>query len=282
MNSVVQGPSCKPMPAEEYHADKSAWSKGMLLDFRKRRSLCYRRHVLCDAPEKPPSREMDLGELAHAALLEPHRLTREYIAYPQGILASNGAVSTKAAKEFRDAHRAAGHVVLKAEDFDAVAEMVESVQTSIGKWLTSSAMVEHALYWQDEATGLSCKCRPDLLVVTSKHAVILDVKTTGDVNPHEFQRRMESMGYWLQDAHYSAGVRALCHKEPLFLFVVVENAWPFQCAVYELSKHDKAKSYDCHRETLTAVAGCLRSGDWSDSWQGVVNIVNLREWVYSN
>lgn len=270
---------CHPMNASEYHQDKSAWSKSMLMDFRERRSTCYARHILGTAPPDKATRQMDLGDLAHAALLEPHRLKTDYVAIPKDLLASNGALSTKAAKDFKASNEAQGITVLKADEFSAVEQMVKSVRAKIGRWLDVPAKIEHALYWEDDLTGIRCKCRPDFLVVKPTSCVVLDVKTTADASPFEFQKRVEQHGYWLQDAHYSAGVKAVFGRDPLFLFVVVETVWPFQCAVYELSTPDKANARDVRTQLLIDVGACQESGDWDDDWANQITTLNLRQWA---
>lgn len=269
---------CRPMPEAEYHADKTAWSKSMLWDFVCRRSKCYATHFLGLAPPETSKRCFDLGDLAHAAILEPHRLESDYIAYPASLLAKNGAVSTNAAKEFRDSHEAAGRVVMKQEDFDIVAKMVESVRAKLGQWLKAPAKIEHAIYWTDGNSGLRCRCRPDFLVESVP--IILDVKTTDDVTPAIFKRRVETLGYWLQDVHYSAGIGALLAVEPMFLFVVVESEWPHQCAAFELSQSDKFAGREYHTKLLDDVAECMETGDWSDSWEEQIIPLYLNDWTF--
>lgn len=282
MSIITDTKYCREMDADSYHQDKTAWSKSMLMDFRERRSTCYARHILGTAPPEKTTRVMDLGDLAHAALLEPHRLATDYVAVPDELLATNGAMSTKDAKAFKATNEALGITVLKSNDFDAVTEMVKSVQAKLGPWLTAPAKIEHAIYWTDESTGIRCKCRPDFLVVNDKACVVLDVKTTSDVSPGEFQRRVESMAYWLQDAHYSAGVRAVFGKEPLFLFLAVETTWPFACAVYEISQMDREDAFEAHRQLLIDVGACQESGIWEDEWATKVTTLTLRQWAIKN
>lgn len=279
MTTATDKPRIVQMDSDSYHADSSAWSRSMLMDFRERRSICYARHVLGTAPAEKPSKAMDVGDLAHAALLEPHRLDTDYVVYPKELLAKNGAVSTNAAKEFRDSHNAAGHVVVKQEDFDVVAKMVQSVKSKFGHWLKEGGLVENAIYWTDEMSGIPCKIRPDFLVKTYV-PVVLDIKSTGDVSPDQFRRRVESLGHWLQDAHYSAGVRELYGADPVFVFIVVESSWPYQCAAYELTRDDKRLSEEVRRELLTEIGCCYESGIWADEWEGIVNPLKLHPKTY--
>lgn len=283
MSETIAAPVCRPMPAEQYHSDKSAWSKGMLMDFRERRSVCHARHILGTAPEVKSSRSMDIGDVAHVALLQPEKLATHYVTFPSEILAKNGAVSTTEAKAFKAEHESQGKIVLKESEFAIVEAMVTAITTSkVGKWFEASAKIEHALYWTDEVTELRCKCRPDFLVVNQNVAVVLDIKTTGDASPLEFQKRVESMCYWLQDSHYSSGVQSVFDVSPRFLFVAVESEWPHACAVYELSESDKRIANDTRAQTLIDVATCFETNDWRDEWTQDITTLNLRKYVYSN
>lgn len=281
MNTEVQTRTgIFPMESEAYHADKSAWSNSMIQDFRRRKSACYEKHILGTAPEFETTPAMRLGTATHAALLEPHRVEDLFAIYPENILASNGAASTKEAKAFREIHEEMGRLVMKASDMDAVRAMVASVTAKIGQWLTHDAKIEHAIYWTDEETGVRCKCRPDFLCQKPGFALTLDLKTTADCSPSEFQRKVETMGYWMQDAHYSAGIKATTGLDPMFLFVAVETEWPFDCAVYEIEPSDRSKARITRAYTLTQIAAAQESNNWNDRWLTDVNRLALKPWIY--
>lgn len=268
-----------PMEAEAYHADKSAWSNSMLKDFRRRRSACYERHILGTAPEFETTAAMRLGTATHAALLEPERIDDLFAIYPDSLLSSNGAASTKEAKAFREVQEQFGRLVMKASEMDSVRAMVSSVRAKIGQWLTHDAKIEHAIYWTDEETGVRCKCRPDFLCMKPGFALTLDLKTTADVSPSEFQRKIENMGYWLQDAHYSAGTKAATGIDPMFLFVAVETDWPYSCAAYRIRDTDRSRARVERMHALHQISVCQKSGNWEDSWLSEVNEVSLRSWA---
>lgn len=268
-----------PMEAEAYHADKSAWSNSMLKDFRRRKSACYERHILGTAPEFETTPAMRLGTATHAALLEPDRMDDLFAIYPDSILSSNGAASTKEAKAFRAVQEQFGRLVMKASEMDSVRAMVASVSAKIGQWLTHDAKIEHAIYWTDEETGVRCKCRPDFLCVKPGFALTLDLKTTSDCSPDEFRRKVETMSYWLQDAHYSAGIKAATGADPMFLFVAVENEWPFDCAAYQIRESDRVAASMVRRETLMQIGQAQKSGNWQDAWLTEVTQLTLKPWV---
>lgn len=262
---------------DEYHASTGYWSRGMLWEFLQRRSVCYQTYILGTAPEQRATKAMDIGTLAHAALLEPHRLESMYTLYPANILAKNGAVSTNEAKAFRDEREAAGQICLKAQDFETVIKMSQAVTNKVGRWLTDDAKIEHSIYWHDK-TGLPSRCRPDVLIVRDELCLCIDIKSTADITPQWFRKRVEDGGYWLQDAHYSEGIEQLTGKRPRFVFVVVESEWPYECVLYEIREADRAQAFIKRQQIAYSIAGCLESGDWSDDWSADINTLSITKW----
>lgn len=266
---------CFPMPSAEYHADKTAISASGLKTFRRSR----REFEL--GISKEPTEAMNAGTLAHAALLEPEKLETLFPIYPKDILGSNGAINTNAAKEWRDSHIAAGRVPVKREQFDRAAEMVKSIKATIGPWLTKDAICEHAIYWEDEETGLLCKCRPDFLVERRHIILTVDIKTTDDPMPAEFSRRVDQMAHWLQVPHYNAGAKAHFGGEPDFMFAAVESDWPFRTVVHQLSQADAFAAKMTWNVHMANLKKCKETGDFADPWEGRVNELTVKPWTIS-
>lgn len=291
MNSVVaetptrevasgQRLGCFPQSAADYHANTAAIGASGLKDFRRSR----REYSLGISKESTP--DMDTGTLAHAALLEPDKVTDLFPIYPAEILAkkdgkvsADGAVSTTEAKKWRDAHRASGRIPVKQEQFDRVAEMVKSVKETLGPWLSVDAICENSLYWIDEATGLLCKCRPDFLLPKPGIVLVVDLKTTDNPTPSEFGRKVETLAHWMQPVHYGDGVEEVFGQPPEFMFAAVENDYPFRCVVHELSQKDLHAARAVRNRLLRDLAICKRSGNFSDPWEGQVNELELKPWA---
>lgn len=269
-----------PMAAAEYHADKAAVSKSMLSDFRYSHRLFYHQHVACDAPAEKSSKRMDIGTLAHIALLEPERMAESYAIFPRDVLAKNGAESTNAAADYRAENEAMGRVVLKQHEFDQVQRMAESVRRKVGHWLAVEKRIEHAVYWTDPATGLRCRCRPDWLIEKCDEAFILDFKTTDDPKPGPFTRVAESFDYHLQDDHYSDGVSINLQKPVHFLFLVVSTQFPFIPVLYEQELPEKAASSRLRAKLMSQLSACHRHNDWSDDWEQDVRPLKLRPFAF--
>lgn len=272
---------CYPQSSAEYHASDAIGATGLKTFRRSRREFFL-------GISKEPTPDMDTGTLAHAALLEPDKVTDLFPIYPAEILAkkdgkvsADGAISTNAAKDWRDAHRAAGRIPVKQEQFDRVAEMVKSIKATLAPWLVHDAICEHSIYWVDEETGLLCKCRPDFLVRGPRFILVMDLKTTDDPTPAQFAKRVGQIGHWIQPPHYMAGVKATFGDAPEFIFAAQENDYPFRCVTHELRPSDLEAANSARRKHLDGLAECKRSGNFADNWDGKVNALELKPWDIS-
>lgn len=276
-----RGQGIFPMPAADYFSH-AAVSQSMLKVFMDRRRLYEAYFVTREAEQPEPTDPMRKGTACHTAILEPDRFESLVIEYPRELLAKNGAVSTSDAKAFRDEHQAAGRVVLKEAEAAQVRAMAKSVRRVCGKWLALPGQKEQCIYWQDEITGLQCKARLDWLIPKGDRNFIFDLKTTVDASPAAFRKRVEDGRYFLQPDHYCAGVESVTGQRTAFIFVAVENEFPYACALYELDADAIASSIAARRKALDTLAACLESQDFSEPWERRVNSLNVREWAFSS
>lgn len=276
------------LPSSVYFADYSAVSQSMLKKFADRRRLYEGHYVTGTIPEEPDSDPMRKGTATHTALLEPQRFESIVLTYPAELLAkkngkvsADGAVSTDAAKEFRDKHEAAGHVVLKEKDAVAVRAMADSVRRVCSEWFDLPSMKERAVYWTDQETGLRLKLRLDWLIQHGSRGTVFDIKTTGNSSPWEFRKRVEQQKYWMQTAHYIEGVKAAFGlSEVEFYFVVVETEPPYTPAVYPLDHPSLCSAFVARRRYLNQLAACLESGDFSEPWEQRLLPLPLRDFCF--
>ena len=277
------------LTATQYHADYSAIGRSSLWTFRESRRQYEAEHVTKTAPARKKSKPMDIGTLSHYGLLEPEKFPTQYAVFPADVLAKkdgkpscDGAESTDAARKFREVNERAGKVVLKQADFEIVSQVVESVRSELDwlGWLDVKARREQAIYWTEPKTGLPCKTLLDWLIVAKGTAFVLDFKTTNNADPTAFRYICEDKGYWLQDAHYSEGAGLVTGLPVEFLFIVAETKFPFRCTIVQLSPRDRAAAAEARRGILSNLAGCLKSGDFSEPWEHRVNELALRPSCY--
>lgn len=268
-------------PAEAYHL-RHEISKGMLADYHESPRLFEGRYITNTVPRKKATKSMELGTLCHAAILEPDRIGELYAEIPSEVLASNGALSTKAAKDFVADARYRGQVPLKADDFAQVKAIAESVRATVGDWLGLGAITERTITWTHAATGLECRCKPDWIRPTNRNTAIgFDVKTTNDISLHGFRGSMESFTYWLQDAHYSEGIeRATGLPVEQFIFVAVETEAPYRCRAFQLDNESRAAAVESRERLTERLAESYRTSNWADPWEGSVTKVSIRGFAF--
>ena len=85
-----------------------------------------------------------------------------------------------------------------------------------------------------------CKCRPDLLIDDGHGGVLyLEIKTAAATGERDWRSSSWRYGYWLQQAHYEAGILASGAAAVRTIFVVVRKSFPHDVRFYEFSADDR-------------------------------------------
>lgn len=179
--------------------------------------------------EPVEKKTFDIGRAAHRLTLGAGG---DYVAIPPDILASNGAASTKAAKEWIADARADGMTPLKAEEVDLIGRIADSVR---GKLADMGMEIDPA---RSEATVLAeidgCPVRARIDNAPVGKPYLLDLKTTTDASPDGCVRAVAGYGYDVQAAHYLSAWEAATGERRRMRFVMVEKEPPFEVGVVEL------------------------------------------------
>lgn len=186
------------------------------------------------ANDRPRSTDaMELGTLAHAALLEPHRFRGEYVSEPVWTFDWNKQrkESTKERAAWKEENEGLTQVPrldwLKLEGMRKAVKEHEKASE-----LLSARPVEVSCFWQEPGWGLA-KCRLDVL--DHARCRITDLKTTVDPDPRLFRNAVHKYGYALQAAWYLRGARAVGIDDvEHFTIVAVQKTAPFEVRVYSL------------------------------------------------
>lgn len=270
------------MPIEDYHSlTADSISKTGLDDMARSPMHYYARHLHPDrpTPERKPSH--DFGNMLHCAVLEPEQFDQRYCVLPPGAPkrpteaqwnAVKSSESSEAAKAFwlDWNQRTAGKATIPAADRDAVRQMAASVRKLTNVWgkLSGAEVLkgpsEVSAFWVDEQTGEACRCRPDkVFMLNSKQALLCDLKGFGDVRPREFSRQCGKLSYHVQDAWYSDGFAHASGIEVVgFVFLVVEDTWPFAAASFVLGQESRLEGFNEYRHLLDLYAQCKRTDTW--------------------
>lgn len=280
------GYTCTEMPADLYHADPAIGSTG-LEDFRESRRLYEGRYVTKTIPPLTQSPAMELGTWIHTRLLEPDQYFAT-LADPLPDVAPDGKSWLR--RKGSDHEKWWAEELAKREGKIAINEAtrkkIEDIASSVlsKKWahalLRSKGQPEYSIFWTDQETGLRLKCRVDWFSVRS-----IDLKTTERPWPSAFVRTAVEFGYHRKRAHYLAGIAAKTGaKDPLLLHVAVGTAPPYSAGAYELGDNDRYLNASLGkiewRHTLTTLAHCLKTGDFSDAWEKEVMLLEYPGWAF--
>lgn len=260
---------------EEYHADHARIGHSMLDVFRASRKRYHGQYVAGTLPRSEPSDAMILGSLIHMAALEPERFALGTIVAPK--VDRRTTVGKADWQAFLDA--AGGKQVISAEQSETVNAVADAVRDHelANRLLSCAGLVESAITWTDEATGLELKSRRDKVVIGKE--LLIDLKTCRDASPEGFAKAAANFGYHRQAAFYLDGQHALTGQFWSFVFIAVETAPPYQVACYELDSEALSLGSAQNETALVQLADCYRTGNWVAPFEARINEISLPSWA---
>lgn len=241
-----------------HHALSSTQARQLL------KSPAHYRYALSH-PQAPKS-AFDLGTAVHAKVLG---VGAQIAVIPAEVLATNGAVSTTAAKEFIAQARAGGLIPVKADVAAEVDEMSEAVLAHPNARLLfeQDGQAEASVFATDLETGVELRARFDLLA-----PVCVDLKTTGkEASKDGFSKSVASFGYDVQRSHYLDTLELITGERRRMLFVVVESTAPYLVGVYELDRDFSDMGDVKAKAAREKLAACTRA----DTWPGYPTEIGL-------
>jgi hypothetical protein len=264
------------LPIEQYHGGPALSNSG-LRDFAR---SPFHYHALHINPLRPPSptRAGQLeGNLAHCMILEPDTFASRYAV---------GPVDDKRLKAWRDWEdkQPASLTLIKPCQYEVAQAQALAVRSipDVAAML-ARGKAEVSAYWIDEATGVPCRCRPDWThpcgTEDDPAVVLLDVKTYSDASPPAFAQQIARKGYHHQDAWYSTGYAKAAGVKVLgFVFVAVEDSWPFGACAFTLTEEERAAAAVENAALVQRFAECQRTDTWPPYSTGI-EIVQLPRWA---
>lgn len=191
----------------------------------------------CPAAAKvpfPDSPAMAFGRAVHCFVLEPSKFADNFAVYPKEV-----NLRTKEGKAYIENFRREneGKEVIDENDWQKITAMNKSIEDHPLAWiLIKQGISEQTIIWDDEDTGLRCKCRPDRIPDGNK-GVILDLKTTRSADEYSFKRDVVNLGYVREAGFYLEGFAQIMKadfKDLIFTFIAVEKEEPYRVEVYTL------------------------------------------------
>lgn len=266
------------MPEAEYHArpELSSTEARLILD-----SLARYRYKKDNPPLVAASKKFDVGSAVHSKVLGTGY---EAVMIPVDLLASNGAISTAAAKEFVAKTRAEGKIPLKAEEFEPIAAQAEAVLAHKGakQLFAQPADAEVSVFATDPETGVEERGRFDFLpkdfTLGAPSRIAVDLKTARDASPKGFTRAVADHGYDVQAVWYPDILKLITGEVAEMVFVAVEKEPPYLVAVHQLPPMWKEMGRTKAREARRLYAEAVASGIWS-GYGDEVNLLSPPTWL---
>jgi len=203
------------------------------------------------------SASFDIGHAVHARVLGTGL---QAIAYPEELLAANGAASTKAAKDWAAEQRANGLVPMKAVEVNVIRKISDAVlgHPEARNILETAAHRETSIF-STSPEGVNMRARFDIYGDTDA----ADLKTTTDASPRGFLRHVTEYGYHVQEAWYRDTHRFETGTElDTFKFIAVETSGPYQVAVHELDALFQRIGTELAKRARDTYAECVETGIW--------------------
>jgi len=239
----------------EYHSSSALSRSGVT-------TLCRRSPLHFWAAHQDPHRKpveetpaLRLGSAVHAYVLEPEVWESDYAVAPRCDRRTKEGKATWASF----VEESEGKTVLKREEGAQAVAIGEAVlKHDLARSLVRGGASEVSVFWEDEETGILCRCRPDHLPPSGQ---VVDLKTTLDASS-AFEKSAYNFGYHHQAAWYLYGCRAAGIDCRDFIFVAVEKTYPYAVAIYRASNSLIALGREEVRYAIKYYARCLESGKW--------------------
>lgn len=241
--------------------------------------------------EGPTPEHFLIGHAFEDLLLEREKFANTYFIYDEsGRPDPTKDFRSKENKAWKaeQLEAAAGLTVLNSAQFDLIKNMVASCEADHIAPYLKNIDVQHSYYWHDEATGLLCKTRPDVVKeLPNGNLMVLDVKTTQDASPSGFAKSFCNLNYGVQAAMQIDGVEAVTGKKvEMYRYLVAEKTAPYCAQVYKLGGSDIEFCQIQYKNLLTKLKRGLENENYialgygEDTTTGVLELT-LPNWYYT-
>lgn len=274
---LTAGGLVRDLDEATYHAHHSLSSTGAKTLLKSPARYLYER-------EHPKvSDAFDLGSVVHGMVLGTGW---PVVVVPDDLLASNGAASTKAAKDFIAAAREAGRIPMLSKEHAEARAMADAVlRLPVARVLFESATGESetSAFWTDTDTGVDCRARFDRIARTRSRTLLVDLKTCQDANPSTFGTTAAKFGYHLQAWWYRDGYQRVVDdpETPVFLHVLVEKSAPYLASVVQLDEAALALGGTQAMRARRLFRQYTDAAEWP-GYSAEIQPVTLPRWAYQD
>jgi|GEM_PF-238205 len=208
------------------------------------------------------------GRAAHTAVFEPDRFPLDYAVYR--------GEKTRASNEYKEFAAAnEGRTILKEDEYTRTIAIRDAVRSHpVAGPLLAEGEPEVSLVWTDPDTGLACKARPDWI----GPGLLVDLKTTADVDTHAFGRIATRLLYHCKMAHAHNGLRVLGGGPVEAKIIAVETEPPHDVTVFAIDDDQLWNGEQTAARLLRRVAECRERGHWPGRYEAEQRL-DIGEWV---
>jgi len=233
--------------------------------------------------EPTEKKTFDIGRAAHRAVLGRGG---DYVEIPERYLASNGAASTKQAKEFIADTREAGLTPLKGIEIAQIEVMAARARMRMAENGLKLDAENSEVTALAEVEGVMCRARIDsapptemrLPGIPHPRKVMIDFKTCESATDEACRRAVENYVYDFPAQFYAETWEAATGEPRDMLFVFQEKSAPFEVKLVHLLNepgHSSDWFEDARQKTAAARAlwgECLRTNRWHGYPNGIVTL----------
>lgn len=242
------------MPDEIYHARPELSSTGartLLPEFKGSPAK-----FIWEKQHPRASRAFDIGHAVHAKVLGTGL---QAVAYPEDLLASNGAASTKVAKEWAEEQRGLGFVPMKSVEVAVINRITDAVLNNPDARKILEQPHRETSIFSTSPEGVPVRARFDIYGDTKA----ADLKTTADASPRGFNKHVVEYGYYVQEAFYrDVHLFETGAELESFSFIAVETSGPYHVAVYPLDVMYLEIGRKLAREARDTYQRCVETCTW--------------------
>ena len=222
--------------------------------------------------ERKDTRALILGRAVHHLILGELFFSKLFCVQPEEYITDSGEVKkwtylANRCKDWKVDRQREGRAILTTEDANDIRGMAESlakhpiIYGKNGNDGALNGMIERSLVWQDKATGLWCKSRPD--AIPTDGGDFVDLKTTRSVMWWDLQSAIFEHGYYQQAAFVRTAAREVLGFDKItFTLVFVESENPWCVRITSLKDNDLDRGEKENRAALDTVARCLKANAW--------------------
>lgn len=246
-------------PAALYHGDKLSVSS---TELRRMHRSPHKFRMLRKRPPTP-TKAMEFGTLVHGFVLEGADYLKRYVVMPDFKLTHghpNSNVHKAAKGEWLLAN--IDKLVVTQDELDDVHGILDSLINHQDAFdLLKQGVTEISGYYRDPETGILCRIRPDFLAFDL--TVLIDLKTTQDIEEERFSNEIWKWRYDFQMAMYGEGTEQISgRKVEHHALIACEKEYPYEVAVYHLDEPAiETGARDYHR-SLRRLKECIDTDRW--------------------